>query len=272
MDPVIAAALIGGAFAVIAAIVGAPIITDRLILTDIGRWRHDLPGGFVVVVNGGSGVGKTTLAWALARRFDVSQVLGTDFVREVLRSAVPPSARSENRLLLTSSFLAHHQLNSDLPERGEGGAVVYAYRRQSGLIIRPLVAVINRVRTKREPLVIEGINIVASDLFAKIPGDRYSAIFFVNLYLESRDHHVRRLRERGARAREFPELTDRYINEIEAIREIDTFLKDDAQRLADRSGGLRTSIISIENSGDLSRTLSQVDRALRAKVRELPKG
>lgn|GEM_PF-5342166 len=264
MDPTLGAALILGTLGLVGAILAALIQTDRLILTNFYRWRRRVPGGFVVIINGGSGVGKTTVAWALARRLNIVPVLGTDMIREVLRWTIDEGSPSPSRLLLTSSFLAH-QMAGDVPRRDPEGDIVAAYRSQSMQMLGPIVRVINRVRTKRDPMIIEGVNVVASDLFDAIPGDQYNSLLFVNLYLESRDVHLRRLRERGDRAREFPELTDRYVREIRAIRAIDGYLQADAQRCAlDEES--RASVLSIENSGPLSRTVDQIEGAIRTKV------
>ena len=271
MDTAIIAAIIGGLLAIVAAFIGVLVGTEQLIFTDLFRWRRQLRAGFIIMVNGGSGVGKTSVAWALARRLNIPLVLGTDIVREVIRYGLPDDPENQASLLLTSSFLAHHRLGRELPEAG-GDRVVEAFSLQSKQLVGPIVGIINRVRTKRDPIIIEGVNMLATYLFEEIPNDPKNAVFFINLYLDSPECHVDRLRLRGTAAHEFPELTDRYIREIDAIREIDEFLKQDTKGALASAPMAHESIMSIENSGRLSHTVNLIEKAVRRKLKLVLKG
>ena len=80
--------------------------------------------------------------------------------------------------MLTSSFLAHHRLGRELPEAG-GDRVVEAFSLQSKQLVGPIVGIINRVITKRDPIIIEGVNMLATYLFEEIPNDPKNAVFFM---------------------------------------------------------------------------------------------
>lgn len=108
-------------------------------------------------------------------------------------------------------------------------------------------------------------------MFEKIPNDAANGIFFVNLYLDSEELHLSRLRERGVKCREFPELTDRYVREITSIRKIDSFLKEDTKHTILASSQGRLSVISLDNSGSVSHSVKLIDKAIRKKLRLLPK-
>lgn len=265
----IAGAVIGGVLAILAAILGGLVATRQIQFDGLLRWRRSIPGGFVIIVNGGSGVGKTTIAAALAERLNINQLIGTDVIREVLRYTIPTDAENPRALLLTSSFLAHYRIFVDHPEE-KGDKVVDAFRLQSTELVGPIIRVINRVRSKRDRLIIEGINVLAGDVFTQIPNDVANSVFFVNLFLESEELHLARLRERGIHCREFPELTDRYIREIASIRKIDAFLKDDTNHAILASPTGRLSIVSLENSGSVNHTVTFIQKSIREKLKHLP--
>jgi 2-phosphoglycerate kinase len=241
----IIAAFVVGILGIVAAVIAALIKTDRLIVTDLFRWKCTVPSGFVILINGGSGVGKTTVAWALARRFNIVSVIGTDLIREALRYDREQKPRRRNSKLDKSSFLAHENGDED---------VVTAFEGQCRELVGPLSKIIKRVRTKRDPVIIEGVNLVASQVFEdNIPTDAYTKILFVNLYIQGRDRHIARLQDRGEKIHQ---LADRYVKNVEEIRLIDDFLQQDAQQLAEGCD----KIMSIDNSGSLSHTVHLIAR------------
>ncbi len=261
-------AILAGVFAVIAAILGALVSTNRLIFTDFFRWRRKLPSGFVVVINGASGAGKTSVAWALSRKYNIPTVFSTDIVREALRYGVGASSDAERAVLLNSSFLAHKKLSESV-SKNPSSAIIEGYRRQCDVMLGSILRVMSRIRGKRDPTIIEGVNIIASQVFSEIPNDPLNRILFINLYIESVEIHTNRLRRRGAESGETGELTDRYILNIEAIREIDRFLKGDSIPLTQVADDSPSNIVAIENSGTLSSTVNKIDRQLKAKLKAL---
>lgn len=264
MDTTILAAVLAGLFALIAAIVGALVASEKLILTDFFRWRRQLPPGFIVIINGASGVGKTSIAWALSRKYNVPTVFSSDLIRESLRCCIPNISDIEYAVLLRSSFLAHQQV-----KMGVEANVVEGFKAQCGFMLKPILGVCNRIRGKRDPAIIEGVNIVASQVFSQIPNDPLNRILFVNLYIESEEVHKNRLRQRGKKSGEPGAYTDRYIRNIEAIREIDRYLKEDSLPMTTGHGDSVSNVISIENSGPLSSAVNRIDKHIKAKLKTL---
>ncbi len=255
-NPEIIAAIMGGILTIIAAIIGALVATERPILTKFFRWRIKLPPGFVIFINGASGVGKTTIAWALARKYNIASVLETGLIREVKRYDIIKN--SEKSPLLYSSFEAY--------KYDPNGNVTKGCIQQSEILLGPMLMVKDKILHKREPVIIEGVNLIASQLFSKIPNDPLNKVLFINLYLESEKTHLKRLRERGDKMEEQPKDTDRYINNIKAIREIDQFLKDDSIKLTSADEETISNVISIENSGSIRKATNIIDKHLKKKL------
>jgi adenylate kinase family enzyme len=237
-DHNIAAAIASGCNRVRLALASSPIIDGQL------RWQGPVPPGFVFLLNGGSGVGKTTVAWALARRLNIVSVFGTDLIREALRSEIDDTLFSKSTRWLEdeNEFAAQCQRMSDA-----------------------IVRIVNRVRTKRDPVIIEGINIICSQIFTKLPTDPYSKIMFINLYIQDEERHLARLRKRADTLHQPVELADEYVRRLGNIRRLDKFLKEDAQSLLSK----RQNILSLDNSSSLSGTVFTIEQHFRQLRRQL---
>ncbi len=266
MDPQVLAAWIGGAFLIIAAVMTALLKRDIIIVLGAFRWRQRVPPGFVVLINGGSGVGKTTIAWALARKLNIASVFGSDFAREVLRDRILPAQPPEQRTLLRSSFEAYQEMGL-LPRTTQG--TINGFLTQSTAMLNALVRVINRIRTKRDPVIIEGVNIVPSQLFNEIPNDVRSKVFLINLYLSSADAHLKRIRERGIKAAEPDPFTERYIRNIDPIRDIDSHLRTDTVSFVLNLPGIPPNVVSLDNSGNLHTAVDKLGSAIIKRVKWL---
>jgi 2-phosphoglycerate kinase len=262
-DPVIISAILGGILTILGAIIGALISTERIILTNFFCWRRKLPPGFIIFISGVSGVGKTTISWALARKYNIVTVLGSELIREAIRCFISKDSGDSSQAIFHSSFLAHKHTS--------GGNVTEAYIRQSKILLEPMIKVINRIRRKRRPAIITGVNLIASQLFSKIPNDTYNKVLLINLYLASKQNHIYRLRERGTQRQEPAYEADRYTENIDAIREINQFLKDDAQRLSITDDQAPSNVIFIENSGSISKAVNIIDKHLKKKLKILGK-
>jgi 2-phosphoglycerate kinase len=242
MNPVLIAAVTTGLLGVFGAIVAAPITSDKLIVTDLFRWRRPFKRSTVILINDGSGAGKTTLAWALARKFNIASVFGTDLLREAVRFCKDQSDSAKDSQIFRSSF--------------ETGSL---FRDQCEDICGPLLKIIKRIRRKRDPEIIEWVNIMASQVFKEIPLDAGNGVYFINLHIEDPEIHEQRLRDRGNTSYEDSHETERYIKNIEAVRTIDQFLMIDAAQFAGKGALVRC----YENSKELSRVVDQIEKDIK---------
>ena len=91
-----------------------------------------------MIVKGGPGTGKSTMATEIAHRLGIVRTQSTDMLREVMRMLVPERLAP---VLHTSSFNAWQALRSQ-PTSGGPEAVADGYRSQSELLSLPIEAVI----------------------------------------------------------------------------------------------------------------------------------
>jgi 2-phosphoglycerate kinase len=223
--------------------------------------KKKIPKGFVIFINGSTGVGKTTVAWALARKYNISSIISTDIIREILRYDVDSHKINVDKVLLQSSYLAYTKLN-----HSEGDVVIEAFNRQCLYLLGAIISIIGRVRIKRDPVIIEGVNICAKQLFDEIPNDPYSRIFFINLYMSATAEHEKRIKLRGKKVGELPEKTDRYLKNFDSILKIDKYLKNDTLEARRYYRYVPENIVSIDNSKSIRRTVKLVSKELNNKI------
>jgi 2-phosphoglycerate kinase len=173
------------------------------------RWHEFLARGrpLVVLIGGGSGVGKSTVATELARHLGITHVSSTDFIRQILRSVVPDTIAPE---LARSSFEL---------DQGDGAAVHAEFERQAHQVLVGVRATIERATREGTPLIVEGIHLCPGML--DVHAVRDGVVVAVVLTLGNGDAHAERF-ERRAAASERP--AERYEDGLDAIRELQDHL------------------------------------------------
>lgn len=135
---------------------GGPIVERWL------AWRAARRSGRprVIVLTGAPGVGKSTLATRLAVRLEITRIVTTDAIREVLRSVVPGAVLPE---LHMSTF--------ELIEPGRPDPFV-DFDRQCSAVSNAMAAVASRLVTENRSMIAEGVHLepgVLSELLADHP-------------------------------------------------------------------------------------------------------
>ncbi len=201
-------------------------------------WRlRSLPLPLVVLLSGVTGVGKSTVATALANRLGITRVIATDQVRQVVRA------------FFSNDFMPavhHSSFNvasppSSLP--GDEAATVAGFLRQVHDIAPGIDALIERSIEERAPILVEGIH-----LLPDIPDPRLcEKAMTVRALLAITDEHEHRahLHVRGAQT---PRSSERYLDGFERIR----ILQDYAIERAREEG------IPIIDEGALEPTIKRV--------------
>lgn len=118
----------------------------------------DLP--LVLLLAGGAGTGKSTLALELAYRLGLRNVIGTDMLRETLRAVYP----AEQAPVL---HLPTYRCWEPLSESYDEAALIAGFQQQCRQVQPAVQAILRRVLNDGEGIVIEGINLLPSLLMAE---------------------------------------------------------------------------------------------------------
>jgi 2-phosphoglycerate kinase len=113
-------------------------------------WRHAkrVQRPVVVAICGAPGVGKSTIATRLAVRLEITRIVTTDTIREVLRTVIPDTVLPE----LHASSFELIKLGAAMPFAG--------FDRQASSVAAATNAVVARLCTEQRSSVIEGIHAV----------------------------------------------------------------------------------------------------------------
>jgi 2-phosphoglycerate kinase len=163
----------------------------------------------IILLGGTSGVGKSSLALEVARRFSIGRVLSTDSIRDVMRVML------SNDLVPTlhvSSFEAHTRLTGDV--RDGLDPVIEGFLEQSRTVCVGVRAVIERAIAEGTSTVLDGVSLVPGFFDLAEWQDR-AHVFFLLAADEDREslhgHLLARGHGRGTRA------SERYVRNFQEI-------------------------------------------------------
>lgn len=151
-------------------------------------WRHAkrVQRPVVVAIAGAPGVGKSTVATRLAMRLEITRIVTTDTIREVLRTVIPDTVLPE---LHASSF----QL-IDLSARDP----FTGFDRQCSSVAAATAAVVTRLCVEQTPSLVEGIHALPGYLTRVMSTHPTSPIVIERAIIEPDEHlHRERLTHRA---------------------------------------------------------------------------
>ena len=181
----------------------------------------------VVLVSGAAGVGKSVLAAELAYRLGIARVVGTDSVRQALRSLISAEL---SPILHASSYAAWraellpHEMAAAKPKRKR---VVRGFQTQVLQMSRAIDAIIERNVKEATSLVLEGTHLVPG-LSPLRPDDRALVIEMVLLVRDEDDHRENFSRREGRTPRLRP--SGDYLKHFSEVRMIQDFVIEQAER------------------------------------------
>jgi 2-phosphoglycerate kinase len=193
----------------------------------------------IILIGGATGVGKSTIATQLATRLGITRVVGTDAVREVLRSAFTEQIFPT---LYASSYMADGAVRQPIPHSGD--RLIIGFREQAAAVAVGAQALIDRAIEEGTDLIIEGAHLVPGFL----QGIESQKALIVSLLVTVEDeelhrsHFYRRGREANARSQE------KYLAAFKKIRRIQRYMI---------SSALMRGVPVIPH-GDLDQTLTEV--------------
>ena len=188
----------------------------------------------IILLAGVPGIGKSTIASQLSQRLEISHIIGTDMIRQVLRQTISAKLIPE---LHSSSYEAYKMLKPKINPILRQSIV--GYEEQCRHVIVGVESAIQTALYSRENSIIEGVHLAPNILDPSVLAETH--VIMILLYLEEKEEHKRRIQARGTEV-EFRK-SDRYIDALSEIRNIQTYLVEEATKA-------KVPIIETSESGE----------------------
>jgi 2-phosphoglycerate kinase len=206
--------------------------------------RVELP--VILLVGGGTGTGKSTLATEVAYRLGISRVTSTDFVRQTMRAFF---SREFMPTIHYSSFEAGGVAGGVATDQAVAG-----FLEQTRNVLVGVGAAMDRALEEEWSMVLEGVHLVPGMLPSSIEG-----ALFVQCVLAVEDEELHRarfqVRDIGSDGKRGQ---DRYLERFEEIRAIQEFI---VQRARERD-------VAVIENGDPERSIVEVMELVFSSVGE----
>jgi 2-phosphoglycerate kinase len=193
-------------------------------LRRLRRLQHfqelDLP--LILLVGGGTGTGKSTLATEVAHRLGITRVTSTDFVRQTMRAFFSKEFMPS---IHYSSFEARLALTR-AEEEESGDAALLGFLDQTRNVLVGVEAAIDRALSEGWSMVLEGVHLVPGMLRTDFAD---ALVVQCVVAIDDEEHHrahflVRDVSSEGVRP------VDRYVEGLPEIRSIQTYICERARR------------------------------------------
>ena len=199
----------------------------------------------IILLGGGTGTGKSSVALEVAHRLGIRNVIGTDYVRAVLRTLFSETILPD---IYMSTYDAWEAVK--IPIAPGEDKVAVGYLEQVKHVGVGIDAIIDRAKKEGTDVVLEGIHILPG-MFEHEKED--PSLSNVVLSVNSKDEHKLRISQRGAySSRESAE----YLKKFDNIRKIQDFINEQAS----------TRGIPVVNNVSFDKTLEAIIEKTTANV------
>ncbi|MDA0746364.1 MAG: hypothetical protein O2954_07580 [bacterium] len=204
----------------------------------------------IILIGGATGVGKTSVAVALANLLRISRVASTDEIRQVMRLMI---AQELMPALHSSSYAAWETVS--IPPLEGADPVIYGFREQAARICVGVRATLERAVEENVSLIVDGVHLVPDLL--QLDEYKDKALFIqVNLFLSDKQPFAERFEMRSQEASR--RTQHRYLKYMEQILHIQQHLLE---------VGEANRVPAFENS-DLDETVQSISLMIMDTLRK----
>ena len=178
----------------------------------------------IILLSGSTGVGTSTYSLILANMLNIYTIIGTDSIREVIRSILHSKI---NPTLEKSTYLAGQTKNyANKDEAIQRAEIIRAYKTQCDAVDVGIEGLIKRAKQENTSLILEGVHLRPGKLIeSKILNEDETLEFL--LYICDEKVHKRRFEQRQQQAPE--RMMKKYIDNFREIRWIHDYLFERAK-------------------------------------------
>ena len=176
----------------------------------------------IILIGGASGVGTSSIAFEIANRLGIRNMISTDMIREVMRKIV---SKELSPVIHESSFTAHKGMR--VPPPPEFDNVLAGFRDHVDTVSVGIDAVIERSLKEGISIVVEGVHIVPGFIKQELM-EKENVVMFVLTLSDKETHKGRfysRCRQMWARR-----PLQRYLDNFFAIRKTQKYFETQAIR------------------------------------------
>jgi len=217
-----------------------------LLWQSVGKLKKPI----IILIGGSTGAGKSTVATTISNRLNISRVVSTDAIREIMRTSISDKLI---RPLQGSSYNAYKYLS--IPPTGVN-PVILGFREQVMAVNVGIEAIIKRSVEEKIDTIVEGAHIVPG--FFNIKEFYEKALienFVIVVHNENihREHFIKRTYEtQGSRPMQ------KYIKYLKNIRLIQGYIEELAEK----------SKVKIIDNNNLDHTIKEVMELMFQRVKK----
>jgi 2-phosphoglycerate kinase len=175
---------------------------------------------FLLLLGGSSGVGKTSIAVEVARRLEISHVIGTDAIRQIMRLMF---SRDLLPAIHASTFNAYELLQAP---PADSDPVISGFLEQAQKISVGVQALLDRAVEENHSMMIEGVNVVPGLIDLGRYRDRAHVIMLMVAGLSEEAYRDRFL---GREDQVHVRSADRYLSHFKEILSIQDHVLGEAE-------------------------------------------
>ncbi len=176
----------------------------------------------IVLIGGASGVGTSSIAFEIANRLGIGNMISTDMIREVMRKIV---SQDLSPVIHESSYTAYEAMR--VPSPPEFDEVIAGYKTHVDTISVGVDAVIERALTEGISIVVEGVHIVPGFIRQDLL-DRENVVLFT-LQVSDPELHKGRFYSRSSQMWARRPL-QKYLDNFQSIRKIQNYIVMQSQK------------------------------------------